>query len=199
VQPPGWNFGPSGGVVGRVEGRPRDETELVLRAQQGDAGAFEELVRAHWEVLFRVACLVTVDAAEAEDVAQEALVKSWRALARFRVGEPVRPWLLTIVANEARNRRRSAGRRSGLLLRAAREAVSGDAAPSPEATLIAAEERSLLLERLNALPDEARLVLACRYLLGLSEQETAAALGVRPGTVKSRTARALDRLRESYG
>jgi RNA polymerase sigma-70 factor (ECF subfamily) len=182
-----------------VEGRPRDETELVLRAQRGDARAFEELVRAHWEVLFRVACLVTGDAADAEDVAQEALVKSWRALARFRVGEPVRPWLLTIVANEARNRRRSAGRRSGLLLRAAREAVSGDAAPSPETTLIAAEERSLLLERLNALPDEARLVLACRYLLGLSEQETAAALGVRPGTVKSRTARALERLRESYG
>ena len=112
----------------------------MVRAQRGDARAFEELVRAHWEVMFRVAVLVTGDAAEAEDVAQEALVKSWRALARFRVGEPVRPWLLTIVANEARNRRRSAGRRSQLVLRAAREAVSGDAAPSPEATLLTAED-----------------------------------------------------------
>ena len=181
-----------------MEGRPRDETELVLRAQRGDSRAFEELVRAHWEVLFRVAYLVTGDAAEAEDVGQEALVKSWRALGRFRAGEPVRPWLLTIVANEARNRRRSAGRRSQLLLRAAREAVSGDAAPSPETTLIGAEERSLLLERLEALPEQARLVLACRYLLGLSELETAAVMGVRPGTVKSRTARALERLREAY-
>ena len=108
-------------------------------------------------------------------------MKSWRALARFRVGEPVRPWLLTIVANEARNRRRSAGRRSQLALRAAREAVSGGAAPSPEATLLTAEDRSQLLARLEALPEQARLVLVCRYLLGLSEQETAAAVGVRPG------------------
>ncbi len=170
----------------------------MVRAQRGDARAFEELVRANWEVMFRVAVLVTGDAAEAEDVAQEALVKSWRALARFRAGEPVRPWLLTIVANEARNRRRSAGRRSQLVLRAAREAVSGDAAPSPETTLLTAEDRSQLLARLEALPEQARLVLVCRYLLGLSEQETAAAVGVRRGTVKSRTARALERLRESY-
>ena len=126
-------------------------------------------------------------------------MKSWRALARFRAGEPVRPWLLTIVANEARNRRRSAGRRAQLSLRAAHEAVSGGAAPSPETTLLTAEDRSLLLERLEALPEQARLVLVCRYLLGLSESETAAAVGVRPGTVKSRTARALERLRESYG
>ncbi len=170
----------------------------MVGAQRGDAHAFEELVRPHWEVMFRVAVLMTRDASEAEDVAQEALVKSWRALTRFRAGEPVRPWLLTIVANEARNRRRSAGRRSQLVLRAAREAVSGDAAPSPETMLLAAEDRSQLLARLEALPEQARLVLVCRYLLGLSEEETAAAVGVRRGTVKSRTARALERLRESY-
>jgi RNA polymerase sigma factor (sigma-70 family) len=181
-----------------VEGRPRDESELVLGAQHGDARAFEELVCAHWEVLFRVAVLVSGDAAEAEDVVQEALVKSWRALGRFRVGAPVRPWLLTIVANEARNRRRSAGRRSQLALRVAREAVSGDAAPSPEARVLAAEDRARLLERVEALPEQFRLVIACRYLLGLSEAETAAVAGVPPGTVKSRTARALERLRESY-
>ena len=56
--------------------------------------------------------LITQDAAEAEEAAQDAFVKAWRALARFRAGEPLRPWLLTIVANEARNRRRSAGRRT---------------------------------------------------------------------------------------
>jgi RNA polymerase sigma factor (sigma-70 family) len=170
----------------------------MSRAQRGEARAFEELVRAHWEVLFRVACLMTGDAAEAEDVSQEALVKAWRALPRFRTGDPVRPWLLRIVANEARNRRRSAGRRFQLALRAAREAVSGDAAPSLETAVLAAEDRALLLARLGTLPEDARLVLVCRYLLGLSEQETAAATGVRPGTVKSRTARALERLREAY-
>lgn len=170
----------------------------MARAQRGDARAFEELVSAHWEVMFRVAVLVTGERTEAEDAVQESLVKSWRALPRFRAGAPVRPWLLAIVANEARNRRRSAGRRYALSVRAAREAVSGDAAPSPETAVLTAEDRTVLLKRLEALPEQARLVLACRYLLGLSEQETAAAVGVRPGTVKSRTARALERLRESY-
>src|SRR5207253_1519475 len=110
----------------------------------------------------------------------------------------MRPWLLEIVANEARNRRRSAGRRTALALRAEREGVSGGAAPSPEAEVLAREERGRLLAALERLPDDGRLVLASRYLLGLSEGETAAALGLRRGTVKSRTARALERLREAY-
>ncbi|HZQ15198.1 MAG TPA: sigma-70 family RNA polymerase sigma factor [Gaiellaceae bacterium] len=182
-----------------MEGRPPGERELVLRAQHGDARAFESLVDDHREVAFRVALVIAGSAAEAEDAAQDALVKAWRALGRFRAGEPFRPWLLAIVANEARNRRRGAGRRARLLERAARDPRSGDAAPSPEDLAIAADERSGLLAELWSLPGDARLVLACRYLLGLSETETAAVLGVRPGTVKSRTARALDRLRELHG
>ena len=182
-----------------MEGRPRAERELVLRAQAGDARAYEELVQPHEEIAFRVAYVITRNAADAEDAAQDGLVKAWRALARFRADEPLRPWLLKIVANEARNRRRSAGRRAALALRAERERVSGDAAPSPEAEALAADERARLLAALERLPDDGRLVLACRYLLDLSEEETAAALGVRLGTVKSRSARALDRLREAYG
>ncbi len=170
----------------------------MLRAQRGDSRAFYELVQPHREIAFRVAYLIDRNAADAEDAAQEGLVKAWRALGRFRAGEPLRPWLLKIVANEARNRRRSAGRREALALRAA-AASPGEAAPSPEEAAVAADERRRLLGALEALPDQARLVLACRYLLGLSEVETAAALGVRRGTVKSRSARALDRLREGYG
>jgi RNA polymerase sigma-70 factor (ECF subfamily) len=179
-----------------VEGRPLGEGELVQRARRGDGRAFEELVRPHQEVAFRVAYLIAGTAAEAEEAVQDGLVKAWRALGRFRPDAPLRPWLLRIVANEARNRRRAAGRRAALVLRAGREGVSGDAAPSPETVVLAAEERTRLLVALDRLPDDARLVLACRYLVGLSEAETAAALGVPPGTVKSRTARALDRLRE---
>jgi len=181
-----------------VEGRPREERELVLRAQRGDGGAFAELVRAHEEIAFRVAYLITGSAADAEDAAQDGFLKAWRALGRFRRGEPWRPWLLAIVANEARNRRRSAGRRAQLALRVEREEVSGDAAPSPEAQALAADERRRLLTALESLPDDSRDVLACRYLLELSEAETAAALGLRRGTVKSRTARALERLKERY-
>jgi RNA polymerase sigma-70 factor (ECF subfamily) len=64
---------------------------------------------------------------------------------------------------------------------------------------VAAEDRARLLEALERLPDDSRLVLTYRYLLDLSEEETAAALGVRRGTVKSRTSRALDRLKEIDG
>src|SRR5262249_43697658 len=145
---------------------------------------------------FRVACLIA--GSEAEEAGQEGVLKAWRALRRFRPDAPFRPWLLRIVANEARNRRRSMGRRAALVLRLERGDVSGGAAPSPETALAAAEERTRLLEALDALPDDSRLALACRYLLELDEAETAAALGVPRGTVKSRVSRALDRLRESY-
>ncbi len=177
-----------------MEGRPPGERELALRAQRGDAHAFESLVDGHREVAFRLAVVITGSATEAEDAAQEALVKAWRALPRFRTGEPFRPWLLRIVANEARNRRRSLGRRSRLLERATATS-SGDTALSPEDLTVAADERGRLLRELWSLPDDARLVLTCRYLLELSEAETASALGVRLGTVKSRTARALEHLR----
>jgi RNA polymerase sigma-70 factor (ECF subfamily) len=180
-----------------VEGRPPDERELVLRAQRGDSRAYEELVRPHEEIAFRVAYVITRNAADAEDAVQEALVKAWRALGRFRAGEPLRPWLLQIAANEARNRRRSAGRRERLVLRAAES--SGEAAPSPEEAVLGTAGRERLLAALELLPDQAREVLACRFLLDLSEEETAAALDVARGTVKSRSARALDRLREAYG
>jgi RNA polymerase sigma factor (sigma-70 family) len=179
-----------------VEGRPLEERELVRRARRGDERAFAELVRMHQEIAFRVAYLISGD--EAEDAVQDGVLKAWRALGRFRTGAPFRPWLLRIVANEARNRRRSAGRRAALVLRAGREDVSGGAAPSPEAAVLAADERARLLESLEGLPDEARLALACRYLLELTEAETAATLGVRRGTVKSRVSRALDRLRDSH-
>ena len=171
----------------------------MLRARSGDERAFTELMRAHQEIAFRVAYLVAGDAGEAEDAVQDGFLKAWRGLGRFRRDAPLRPWLLRIVANEARNRRRSAGRRAALALRAEREGVSGDAAPSPEAAALAADERARLPAALDALPEEARLVLACRYLLDLSESETAAALGIRRGTVKSRASRALDRLRETHG
>jgi RNA polymerase sigma-70 factor (ECF subfamily) len=179
-----------------VVSRPPTEDELVERARDGDATAFAALARNHQEIAFRTAYLITRNAADAEDAAQIGLTKAWRALPRFRRGAPLRPWLLAIVANEARNRRRAEGRREGLALRAAHELPSGDAAPSPEGRAIAAEERATLLAALEQLSDDDRLVLSCRYLLDLGEEETGEVLSLRRGTVKSRTSRALGRLRE---
>jgi RNA polymerase sigma-70 factor (ECF subfamily) len=84
-------------------------------------------------------------------------------------------------------------------LRAAEEQGSGGAVPSPEDSVLAGERSTELLAAVNALGEEHRLVIACRYFLELSEEETAAALGVRRGTVKSRLARALGRLRDEMG
>jgi RNA polymerase sigma-70 factor (ECF subfamily) len=182
-----------------VVSRPPTEEELVERARRGDGAAFGALVRDEEEIAFRTAYLITRNPADAEDAAQAALVKAFYALPRFRRGAPLRPWLLAIVANEARNRRRGGGRREALALRASHELPSGDAAPSPEGSLLAAEERSELLAALEQLEEHDRLVLSCRYLLDLSETETAEVLSLRRGTVKSRTSRALERLRAQLG
>jgi RNA polymerase sigma-70 factor, ECF subfamily len=180
-----------------VEGRPLEveENRLVEAARRGDERAYEELVRMYADIAFRTAYIFTSSAHDAEDAAQDAFIKAWRALGRFRPGAPFRPWLLQIVANEARNRRRSAGRRARLAVRAAGETISGDAAPSPEASVLGDERRSSLLAAVEALPEDARDVIVCRYFLDLSEEDTAAVLDVPRGTVKSRTARALERLR----
>jgi RNA polymerase sigma-70 factor (ECF subfamily) len=168
----------------------------VARAKRGELDAYEEIVRLHQTIAFRTAWVITRSSADAEEAAQDAFVKAHAALSRFRDGAPFRPWLLAIVANEARNRRRAEGRREGLSFRAAHELPSGDAAPSPEGRAIAAEERATLLAALERLSDDDRLVLSCRYLLDLGEEETGEVLSLRRGTVKSRTSRALGRLRE---
>lgn len=157
--------------------------------------AYEELVRRYQDVALRTAHLVSGGVDDAEDAVQEAFVKAFHALARFRPGSPFRPWLLRIVANEARNRRRSANRRSGLALRATEDRPSSDAAPSPEAAVLVHETRIALLRAVEALRDDDREVVVARYLLELPEAEAAEMLGVPRGTVKSRLSRALARLR----
>jgi RNA polymerase sigma-70 factor (ECF subfamily) len=188
-----------------VEGRPLQdgsgapgshESDLVARARRGDAAAYASLVEEYQTIAFRTAYVITGSASDAEDAAQEAFVKAHAALPRFRTEAPFRPWLLTIVANEARNRRRSARRRAELTLRVAENPHSGGAAPSPEAAVLASEQRVALLAAVNGLSEDERLVIACRYFLDLSEEETAAVIGRPKGTVKSRSSRALVRLRD---
>lgn len=172
------------------------ERVLIERARHGDVSAFEALVRAHQAVAFRAAWIASGGTDDAEDAAQEAFMKAFAALPRFQAGAAFRPWLLAIVANEARNRRRSADRRVALALRAPQAAVAGEPfEASPEAAALATEQRTALLEAIERLPEQDREVITFRYLLELSEAETAAALGVPTGTAKSRLSRAMDRLR----
>ena len=182
-----------------MEDRPPSDAALAERAKDGDERAFETLVRTYEGIAFRTAYLLTGSADAAEEAAHVGFLKAWQALPRFRRGAEFRPWLLRIVANEAHNRRRSAGRREALVLRAVAEDASGDAVPSPEAAALGAESRQALLDAVDRLDQRDRDVLVCRYFLALSEEEAAQVLGVRRGTVKSRTARALERLRTEVG
>jgi RNA polymerase sigma factor (sigma-70 family) len=173
--------------------RPPDiERELAARARRGDHAAYAELVRRYEQLAFRVAWLVCRSAAEAEDAAQDGFIKAYRALARFRKDADFRPWLLQIVANEARNRVRSARRR--LHYESLAAVASANAVPSAEAAAVADDRQKRLLLAVDALPEKERVVVACRYLLELTEAETAAVVGVPRGTVKSRLARAMGRL-----
>jgi RNA polymerase sigma factor (sigma-70 family) len=178
-----------------VVGRPLED-ELLDRARKGDAGAYGALVEMHQEIAFRIAYTVLGDAAEAEDAVQEAFVKAYRALGRFRRGSPFRPWLLRIVGNEARNRARARGRRERLARLAVAQDVSGGAAPPPEAEVLESERREELFAALARLGPDERLAVVGRFFLGLTDREAASALGVRRGAVKMRVFRALERLRD---
>ena len=190
-----------GAVTNSVEGRPLEqpgESVLVERAKRGDQDAYGELVTRYQALAARVAYVITASSAEAEDVAQDAFVKAYYALDRFREGAPFRPWLLRIVANEAKNRKVAVGRHPTVELSAAADRASGETALSPEDAAVAADLRAGLVAAINRLRPEDRLVLAYRFFFDLSENEMADALGVARGTVKSRLSRAMGRLREVY-
>jgi RNA polymerase sigma-70 factor (ECF subfamily) len=174
-----------------------DEAELVRRARAGDREAFGALVGRHQRTALRTAFAVCGTESEAEDVTQEAFVKAFRALPRFREGEPLRPWLMRIVANEAKNRRRSRGRRERLAVRAA--AVASGSPGSTEDLALGSIKATELRAALARLEERDRTVIALRYFAGLTEAETSSALDVPAGTVKSRLSRALDRLRLELG
>ncbi len=173
-----------------------EDALLVERAQRGDTDAYGELVRRYQAVAQRTAYVITGISADAEEAAQDGFTKAYFALARFRSGAPFRPWLLRIVANEAKNRRKAAGRRPTVDLSLVADRASVDPSGSPEASALATELRGLLLSALRRLREEDRLVIAYRYFVELSEAEMAEALGVAHGTIKSRLSRALGRLRD---
>lgn len=179
------------------EGSLLDETEaaLVERARSGDVAAYEELVRQYQQVAFRVAYLIAGSAQEAEDAAQEGFLRAYRALGQLRADAPLRPWLLTIIANAARTRRTQAARHPTLELGAAADQATNAEVASPEQAAVNAEQRRELLAAIQALRPEDQEVITGRYFLDLSEAEMAGVLGCPRGTVKSRLSRALQRLR----
>jgi RNA polymerase sigma-70 factor (ECF subfamily) len=169
-----------------------EEASLIAEARRGSHAAWADLIRLHQEAVFRLAYLHLGDAAEAQDAAQDCFIRAYRSLARFDETRPLRPWLLSIVANLARNRRRSAGRYWAALQRAARGQPLQ--AESPQAGSEAAQESEELWRAVRRLPESMANVLYLRFFLQLSIEETAQTLEMAEGTVKSQTHRALEKL-----
>ncbi len=142
--------------------------------------------------------MVTRNQADAEDVAQDALLKAYRALGQV---DPAtfRAWLLRIVVNQARNHLKAARRREALADRSAAEASVTGTEPSAETSMLAGEQRVVLMRALNELREEDRLAIGYRYFFDLSESEIVEVLGSPRGTVKSRLSRALGRYRQALG
>lgn len=177
-----------------IDAHVHDDDTLVARALGGDREAFGELVRRHQRAALRVAAVVSGSTEEARDIVQDAFVAAHRALGSYRGEGTVRAWLLRIVANHARNEVRGRVRR---LRRDDRYAALGLRSEiGLDDRVVRTAEHDAVAAALAALGTDDRAVLGCRYVAGLSEIETAEVLGLPVGTVKSRTARALARLRD---
>ena len=173
-----------------------DDAELCERVRRGDKGAFEQLMRRHNRTLFRTARAILRDDAEAEEAVQDAYLQAYRALADFRGEAKLSTWLTRIAANEALARRRKHVRRDALApvvgLDGAAQACTRD---GPRDLAERGELRRLIEASIDRLPEALRSVFVLRAVENLSVEETAAALGIRPPTVRSRFFRARSRLR----
>lgn len=171
------------------------EAELIEQARLGDELAWEVLVRCHQESVFRLAYLVLGDPDDAEDVAQEAFIRAYKYLGRFDSTRPFKPWILKIVSNLARNKKRSMGRYFSIMQKWIRDekVVENDI----ESKMVDKLDSQLLWEAIRSLGKNDQTILYLRYFLEVTVDESAEVLGVASGTIKSRTHRALTRLRQA--
>jgi RNA polymerase sigma-70 factor (ECF subfamily) len=161
-------------------------TIAVVATRPGDRAAFLDLLMPLLPAGQRLAYAMLQNVHEAEDAVQDAAFKAWRAVGRFREGSELRPWFLTIVANECRQRRRNRWWSVSKVANLPERQNAG-----PESDVDVAELRSAL----RRLPTDMRLTLVLRYYLDLPFDEIGRVLKCSPQAAKSRTHRALAKLR----
>lgn len=189
---------PGSSAEKRAEAQPRgdDDRELVRRAQGGDEAAFGVLVERHGDRAYALALRILKSTSDAEEVAQDALVRAWRSLPRFRGDSAFSSWLYRIVARQAFDR--------AAVLKSRRQRETGGegiedvpaetSGPDPEA-----RERAVRLERLVAgLPEVPRTVVTLYYYQDRSVAEVAKILGMPENTVKTHLSRARATLRTGW-
>jgi len=170
---------------------------LVERVQKGDKAAFELLVAKYHRKIIRLVSRLVRDAAEVEDVTQEAFIKAYRALPQFRGESAFYTWLYRIAVNTAKNHLATQGRRAPTSTEAnAEEAETFAEADqlrdinTPESLLMSKQIAQTVNAAMEALPDELRTAITLREIEGLSYEEIAEAMGCPIGSVRSRIFRA---------
>jgi len=172
------------------------DNELVARVQKGDKAAFDLLVKKYQHKIFSLISRYIRDHAEVMDVAQDAFIKAYRALPRFRGESAFYTWMYRIAINTAKNHLAAKNRRppaSDIDSSEAESYVVGDALrdhDSPESLLMRDEMRELVHETLSELPDELRTALSLREFENMSYEEIASIMDCPVGTVRSRIFRA---------
>jgi len=180
-----------------------DEYDLICRSQKGDIDAFEQLISAYQQKIYNTAYRMMGNYHDASDVAQEAIIKVYKALSGFRREASFGTWVYHITANTCRDeiRRQYRAHESSLdecILTDSGEITKeiADCSHMPEQVLGEKEVEEYLQTLINALNPEYRMVMVLREQLGLSYQEIADSLDISMGTVKSRINRGRRALRE---
>lgn len=168
------------------------DMQLVGRALARDGDAFRTIIKTHNQRLYRIARGVVRNDSEAEDIVQEAYVSAFAHLEAFRGDASLATWLSRIVINEALGRLRKKRRMVAMPENPQAEIIRFPLNPSddPERTMAQRQILELVERATDSLPDIYRMVFVARVIEGLSIEETAELLGVRPETIKTRLHRA---------
>jgi len=178
-----------------VSGQTSQEAQIIEQARQGDETAWATLVTRHQDAVFRLAFLLLGDTDDAQDVAQESLIRGFYALNSFDTTRPLRPWLLRITSNLASNKRRSLARYVAAVGRWFQKETTA-VEPDFQDRQVQQWEAQTVWQAVQRLSRSDQEIIYLRFFLELSVAETAAAANIAPGTVKSRLHRALNRLRQ---
>lgn len=170
------------------------EQELVSRAQKGDRAAFAALLREHQDEVYTLARRLVGDPHMASDVAQEALIRAWRALPRFRGDSRLSTWLYRITVNTAWTQKKRARRNQATSIDDHLDVAAPAGADHPEVAGEILELRGRLRLALDRLPDAQREVVVLKDIYGWSHAEIAESMGISVTAAKVRLHRARARL-----
>ncbi len=179
-----------------------DEKKLIERVLAGDTEAFSDLMAIHEKQVYNLCLRMTGHPEDAQDLAQEAFIKAWRGLRFYKFESSFSTWLYRLASNVCIDFLRQQKRRAADSLTVTGEDGGDteleipDSAPMPEQQVTAREEQAQIAAALRQLDEEFRLVLTLRVVEDLSYEEIGAVMDLKPGTVKSRIARARTKLKK---